>query len=111
MSKELEDICPPLTSKQRKYLKGLAHPLTPAVQIGKEGISQGVVEAANQELQLRELIKVKIGKNNSLDKKDAGEEMAEKTASHLVQIIGKTLVLYRKNPEIDKNERIMLPKS
>lgn len=110
MTEETLETIPTLTSKQKKYLKGLAHPLTPAVQVGKEGISQGVVEAADKELLLRELIKVKIGKNSSLEKKKAGEEMAGRTGSHLVQIIGKTLVLYRENPELDKEERIALPK-
>ena len=100
----------PLTSKQKKFLKGLAHPLTPAVQVGKEGLSQGVVDATSQELSLRELIKVKIGRNNSLEKQEAGEELAGRTASNLVQIIGKTLVLYRANPELDKEQRITLPK-
>ena len=100
----------PLTSKQKKFLKGLAHPLNPAVQVGKEGLSQGVVDATIQELSLRELIKVKIGKNNSLEKQEAGEELAGRTGSNPVQIIGKTLILYRANPELDKEQRITLPK-
>lgn len=101
---------PQLTSKQKKYLKGLAHPLSAAIQIGKEGITEGVIEAINHELELRELAKVKIGKNSSTQKQDGGHELAQATTSHLVQIIGKTLVLYRANPKRKKEERIVLPK-
>lgn len=99
-----------LTSKQKKYLKGLAHPLSPIIQIGKEGITQGVIEATNQELDLKELVKVKIGKNSTTAKQEGGETLGAATKSHLVQIIGKTIVLYRANPKRKKEERIVLPK-
>lgn len=101
----------PLTSKQKKFLKALAHPLTPLVQIGKEGITDGVIEATNHELLQKELIKVKIGTNSSAQKGSAGEELSLATQSHLVQIIGKTLVLFRENPKRKKEERIRLPKA
>lgn len=104
-----KELCE-LTSKQKKHLKALAHPLSAAIQIGKEGITEGVIEAINHELELRELAKVKIGKNSSTQKQDGGVELAQATGSHLVQIIGKTLVLYRANPKRKKEERIVLPK-
>lgn len=109
MTKQTEEPTP-LTSKQKKYLKGLAHPLSPVIQIGKEGIGQGVIEATLHELGLRELIKVKIGKNSGTHKNTGGEELAARTGSQLVQVIGKTLVLYKANPDRDKEERIRLPK-
>ena len=110
-SKPVTSPTPTLNSRQKKYLKGLAHPLTPAVMIGKEGLSEGVIEATDQELARRELIKVKIGTNSSVEKERGGNQLAEATASHLVQIIGKTLVLYRANPKLKKEERIKLPKA
>lgn len=108
MTEDVGDLA--LTSKQKKFLKGLAHPLVPVVQIGKEGINQGVIEATDKELLHRELIKVKIGKNANLEKTAAGEKLSTATESNLVQIIGKTLVLYRENPERKKEERIRLPR-
>lgn len=101
---------PELSSKQKKYLKGLAHPLSAVIQIGKEGITDGVIEATNHELKLRELVKVKIGKNSTTQKGSGGQELATATGSHLVQVIGKTLVLYKENPKRKKEERIVLPK-
>ncbi len=99
-----------ITGKQRQYLKGLAHPLTPLVQIGREGISEGLVEMTNRELAFRELLKVKIANNSGLEKHAAAEELTEKTGSVLVQLIGKTIILYKENLKRPKKERIYLPK-
>lgn len=102
---------PTLTPKQIKHLRGLGHKLSPLVLVGKEGISDGVIEAAQAEIANHELIKVKIGSNSSVAKKDAANLIPIATASTLVQLIGKTLLLYKANPEIPKEKRIYLPKS
>lgn len=91
-----------LTSKQRKYLKGLAHHLKPCVQVGDKGVSSAVIAKVSAELENHELIKVKLGEA-PLKAKDAGPILAEHTAAALVQVIGKTVVLYKpreKEPEI-----------
>ncbi|MFH2124361.1 MAG: ribosome assembly RNA-binding protein YhbY [Pseudomonadota bacterium] len=98
-----------LTGKQKKFLKGLGHHLTPLVSIGKEGITENVLKATRQELFLRELIKVKIGNNSSINKQEAADFLPTSTESALVQLIGKTLLLYKENPTINKEHRIVLP--
>lgn len=104
-----EKIVPMLTGKQKKFLKGLGHHLAPLVSIGKEGLTENVLKATKQELLARELIKVKIGNNSHIDKQEAAELIPEATESILVQLIGKTLLLYKENPKIDKEHRISLP--
>lgn len=99
-----------LTAKQKKHLKGLAHPMTPLVQIGKEGLSSGLILSTKKEVLNHELIKVKIGNNSGLEKKQTAELLAEKTEATLVQLIGKTIVLYKENPKRPKDKRIYLPK-
>ncbi len=109
----IEDKVPALSllsSKQKKFLKGLAHSLSPVIQIGKEGITQGLLAATDMELLRHELIKIKIGNNSGLEKNDTARVLSETTGSSLVQLIGKTLILYRKNPKRAKEERIVLPK-
>lgn len=98
-----------LTGKQKKILKGLGHHLAPLVAIGKEGLTDNVIKAIKQELLVRELIKVKIANSSSLNKQEAAELLPEVTESSLVQLIGKTLLLYKENPKIDKEHRITLP--
>lgn len=99
-----------LTTRQKQFLKALAHPLSPLVQIGKEGMSQSIVNTMNAELLNHELIKVKIGNNSGLEKHSASQEAAELTGSILVQLIGKTFVLFKSNPDKPKDKRIILPK-
>lgn len=93
-----------LTGKQRRYLRSLGHPLTPAVAVGKEGLSEAVGEAVDQALARHELIKVKIGKNALLDRKQAAQELAAMTGSEVAQVIGNTILLYRADPEEPKIE-------
>lgn len=110
MSEKKSQPAPTLTTRQKQFLKGLAHPLSPLVQIGKEELSSGVLETIRTELLNHELIKVKIGGNCGLDKHNTSTILAEQTASALVQLIGKTIVLYKPNPERAKEKRIQLPK-
>ena len=98
-----------LSTRHKKYLKGLGHHLAPVVLIGKEGLSASLIEAIILELDRHELIKVKIGNNSGVDKQDASKILPDATKSDLVQLIGKTLLLYRKNPQRPKDERIILP--
>ena len=98
-----------LTGKQKKFLKGIGHHLTPLVYIGKEGIAESVVEATDTALLSRELIKVKIVNTSSVTKHEAAEILPVKTDSILVQLIGKTLLLYRRNKKRKPSEQIKLP--
>ena len=102
---------PTLTTRQKQFLKGLAHPLSALVQIGKDELSPGVIESIKTELLNHELIKVKIGSNCGLDKHSSSQTIAEQTDSELVQLIGKTIVLYKANPKRAKEKRIHLPKA
>ena len=102
---------PTLTTRQKQFLKGLAHPLNPLVQIGKEELSPGVIESIKTELMNHELIKVKIGSNCGLEKHSSAQTIAEQTDSALVQLIGKTIILYKSNPKRAKEKRIRLPKA
>lgn len=100
-----------LTPKQIKYLRGIAHKLTPVVLIGKDGLTNELITAVRNELKYHELIKVKIGTNSPVDKKQASTQIPNNTESCLVQLIGKTLILYKANLERPKDKRIILPKA
>ena len=96
----LEDNIEALTPKQRSHLKRLAHELKPVLHIGKSGVTESNVEAVQDALSTRELMKVKvldIAPDGALETGDALARALEDT--HLVQVIGRTLILYRPDPE------------
>jgi len=98
---------PTLTSKQKQYLKGLAHPLSPLVQIGKEGITDALSEAVDAALAHHELIKVRVRETSPLERSECGEALAGALRASVVQEIGRVVVLYRRHAEKPK---IVLPK-
>ncbi len=101
---------PTLNSKQKKFLKGLGHSLSPVVAVGKDGLPEKIVTATKLELSRHELIKIKVGKSSPVSKQETAELLSVKSEAALVQIIGKTILLYKKNPKLDKDKQIKLPK-
>jgi RNA-binding protein len=96
-----------LSAKQRQFLKSLAHPLKPLVQIGTKGIGDTVIEQIETQLLAHELIKVRFNTESAVEPAEAMEELALRTKSELVQKTGRILVLYRRHAEKPK---IDLPK-
>ena len=95
-----------LTSKQRKYLRALAHSLDPYIIIGKNGLSSSSINSINKSLLDHELIKLRI-KVGII--KDIAPLIEKKTQSFVVGTIGKIIILYKKSDEI-KDSNIKLPK-
>jgi RNA-binding protein len=88
-----------LTGKQRRYLRGLGHDLRPIVQIGKDGIDDGLVAAIERALVDHELVKLKLGEAANLDRHDAADALARRTHSEVAQVLGNTVLLYRAHPD------------
>lgn len=98
---------PALTGTQRKYLRGIAHPLNPVVQVGKGGVNDGVIAATKRALEDHELIKVKIGADRD-ERARMAVEIATGCDAELAGTIGTIAILYRANPDPEKR-RIVLP--
>ncbi len=99
---------PTLTNAQKKYLRGLGHSLSPLVYIGKEGLTDSVAAAIDEALEHHELIKVKILNTDKISKHEAAHLVPQHSHSQLVQLIGKTLLIYRRN-EKKKKDKLQLP--
>lgn len=97
----------PLTGKQKSYLRALAHPLKPVVQVGHQGVTPGLIAAASAALERHELIKIKVSGEAELEPSEIAAELERGTHSQVAQIIGRTLVLYRRRSE---NPKIVLPR-
>jgi len=97
-----------ITSKQRAFLRSLANELDTILMIGKSGIGGDIIKQADDALTARELIKAKVLDTALISAKESAEQVAEKTSSEIVQVIGSKFVLYRRN---SKEPKIALPKA
>jgi len=88
-----------LTSKQRAYLRGLANPLDTIGQIGKDGITQAVIDQVAQTLKARELIKMRVLETSMLTAREACEALCEALDAQPVQAIGSRFVMYKQSPQ------------
>lgn len=95
-----------LTGKQKRYLRSLAVNEKAIFQIGKDGLSINLYNSLNEALKARELIKISILKTCELDSDEIASTICDKTGCELVQKIGKTIVVYRRNL---KENKIILP--
>lgn len=96
-----------ITSKQRSYLRSLAHSIDPAVYIGKAGVTDNVIKEIDQCLEARELVKIKLQEGAEPNAKTVANELAPSLKAEFVQAIGRKFTLYRQSKG---NRQIELPK-
>jgi len=95
-----------LNKKQIQHLKGLAHSLKPVVLLGGNGLTEAVIAEIDFALNHHELIKVKIPTDDRETKGLIVEAICRETKATKVQVIGKTLIMYRQSEE----KKIHIPK-
>ena len=96
-----------LSTKQKQFLKGLAHHLSPVVMLGGNGLTEGVLAEIDNALNHHELIKVKIAGADRETKQLIIDAIVRETNAVNVQTIGHVLVLYRQSDD----KKITLPKA
>ena len=88
-----------LSQNQIKFLRGLCHDLKPVVMLGQKGLTDAVLNELEIALDHHELVKIKL----SVDDRDARQQVIDticmQTHAEAVQSIGKTVSVYRANPE------------
>ena len=88
-----------LTSKQRAALRAIASKTETIFQIGKGGVNENLIIQVEDALRARELIKLRVLENSGYTAREAADELAGKTDSEVVQVIGSKLVLFKRNPK------------
>jgi len=90
----------------RRRLRSLGHVLDPVVQVGKQGASVAVFKQVGQALLDHELIKVKIGTECPETRFELAERFGAEAGVHVVQILGRTVLLYKRHPKEPKYEKV-----
>lgn len=94
-----------MTSKRRAELRGQANSLEPLFQVGKGGVSDALIAQTADALRVHELIKLKVLLESAPDTpRNIAEEIAAKTDSQVVQVIGGAMIFYKENPELREKE-------
>jgi len=88
-----------LTSKQRAKLKSIAASTETILQVGKGGVGDQLVKQVDDALTARELVKLHVLDSAPEEPAELAQALAEATGSEVVQVIGRRLVLYRRNPK------------
>ena len=96
-----------LTKNQLKHLQKLTHHLKPVISIGQNGITDNILNELEIALNYHELVKIKIASEDREARQAMIQQLCEQTSAEKIQAIGKTLTLFRRNPEKPK---IDLPK-
>ncbi len=96
-----------LTSKQRRWLRGQAHALDALVQVGKGGLSAGLVRQADEVLARHELVKVRFLADRD-DRKEQTAVLATAVGAQIAGAIGRVAILFRQDPDPEKR-RYQLP--
>lgn len=83
-----------LTGKQKRFLRAEAHDMSPVFQIGKNDITEEIVNEYVEALSKRELMKVQVLQNAGISAKEAAAFIEEHSNIQVAQVIGKVIVLY-----------------
>jgi RNA-binding protein len=84
-----------LTSKQRAELRSQANTLETTLMVGKDGVTEAVIEEADKLLTARELIKGKVLETAFMTAREVSDEICQATGADGVSCVGNKFVIYR----------------
>ena len=90
----------------RKRLRVAGHHLSAVVQVGKEGATEAVARQLDRALHDHELVKVKVGTESPEDRFEVAERLAAASGAQVAQVLGRTVLVYRKHPEKPRFEKV-----
>ena len=85
------------TSKQRARLKSLASTKKPIAQVGKEGVSENLLNGLSNALEAHELIKVNLLPAAGEDGENLAANIADLLGAEVVAVIGRKAIFYRRS--------------
>jgi RNA-binding protein len=95
----------PLTTRQTRHLRSLAHPLKVAVTVGGNGLTDAVRNEVDRALEHHELIKVKLPADSRERRRSLFDDLCRSTGATPIQQIGRVGIAWRRS----RQPRIELP--
>lgn len=76
-----------------KELKGKGTELKATMHIGKEGVTDGLVEELKNQIKVNKLIKIKVLASSAGMKKELAKELAQRAGVELIEVRGNTILV------------------
>jgi RNA-binding protein len=87
------------TGDLRRKLRAHGHALKPLVQVGKSGVTAGVLAQVAQALFDHELVKVRVGTECPTDRFAVADELAAQPGTQVVSLVGRVVLVYKRHPQ------------
>ncbi len=94
-----------LSSDERRALRARAHTLSPVVSISENGVTDAVIREIEVNLKAHELIKIRVYGDSRENREAYLEKICQELGAATVQHIGKLLVIFRPNPDLDSKSK------
>lgn len=94
----------PLSKKALKHLVTLTHNLKPVIMVGQNGVTDNILKELEIALDFHELVKIKIAGEDKESRAEMIKQLSSVASVEIVQKIGKTLTLFRRNKQKPKIE-------
>ncbi|CAM3132876.1 YhbY family RNA-binding protein [Streptobacillus ratti] len=92
-----------MNSKERNFLRKKAHGLEPVVRVGKEGLTDAVIDSIRIYIEKNELMKVKLLQNSLEDVNiEIINEIEAKAKCIFVGSVGKVMIFFKEKREKNK---------
>lgn len=91
-----------MTGKERAGLRSEAHHLKVLVHVGHQGFTPTLLASLDDALRTKELVKLQVAKAGELTAKEAAKTLAEEQGLEIIQVIGRTVTVFRENPELKR---------
>lgn len=88
-----------ISKSQIRELRSHAHALNPIVMLGSKGYTEAVQAEIERALFDHELIKIRISGFERDERRELAQEICDMHKAELIQILGHTVVLYRKRTQ------------
>lgn len=92
------------SSKLRRSLRAHGHKLSAIVQVGKGGVSDGLIKQVQQALGDHELIKLRVAGEGPADRFEVAARLSALPGVNVVQIVGGAILVYKRHPRLPRYE-------
>lgn len=96
-----------LTSKQKRALKSLGMKMGDDLRVGSAGLSEGFIQHLDELLSRQELVKLRFTEAATADRREFARQVCKASSAECVSVVGRTMLLYRANPQLDPAKRAL----